>query len=101
MRESAVNITQMVKKMGISRSTFYNHVKDPSLSYEQLAKYGKVIKHDFAQDLPEMKRFVLEEPEMPYNTPKTIEEAIEQRDYWRERYYKKAEEYNRLILEMK
>jgi CO dehydrogenase/acetyl-CoA synthase alpha subunit len=98
VRENAANITQMVKKMGISRGTFYNHVKDPNLSYEQLAKYGKVIKHDFSQDLPEMKKFVLEDMEVPYGTPKTLEEAIEQRDYWRERYYKKAEECNRLIM---
>lgn len=100
VRESSTNITQMVKRLGISRGTFYNHTKDPNLSYEQLAKYGKVIKHDFSQDLPEMKRYVFEEPEVPYGVPKTFDEAIEQRDYWRERYYKKHEELLRLLASM-
>lgn len=101
VKESSINITQMVKRMGISRSSYYYHTKDPDLSYETLAEYGKVIKHDFSQDLPEMKKYVLEESEVPYGTPKNIEEALEQRDYWRERYYKKAEEFNKLVLEMK
>jgi AcrR family transcriptional regulator len=101
VRESATNITQMVKKMGISRGTFYNHVKDPQLSFETLARYGQVIKHDFSQDLPDMKRYAFEEPEAPYGLPQTLEEAIEQRDYWRERYYQKAEEYNQLVLRLK
>lgn len=101
VRESSTNISQMVKRLGISRGTFYNHIKDPNLSFEQLAKYGKVIKHDFSEDLPEMKKYVFEEPEVPYGVPKTFEEAVEQRDYWRERYYKKAEEFTRLVLEMK
>jgi hypothetical protein len=100
VREGSTNITQMVKKLNISRGTFYNHTKDPNLSYEQLAKYGKVIKHDFSQDLPEMKKFVFEEPDVPYGIPKTFEEAIEQRDYWRERYYKKHEELLRLLARM-
>ncbi len=78
-------------RMGISRGTYYNHKNDPHLSFEQLAKYGKVLTRDFSQDLPEMRRYVLEESEVPYNTPKTLEEAIEQRDYWRERYYQLLE----------
>ena len=97
VREHSTNISQMVKKLGISRGTFYNHIKDPNLSFETLAKYGKVIRHDFAQDLPEMKRYIFEEAEVPYGVPKTIEEAIEQRDYWRERYYKKNEEFLKLL----
>ena len=101
VRESSVNISQMVKRMGISRGTYYYHIKDPNLSYEQLAEYGKIIKHDFSQDLPEMKRYVFEEPEVPYGIPKTLDEAIEQRNFWRERYYKKVEEYNRLLVEIK
>jgi hypothetical protein len=101
VKETGANITRMVQRMGIARGTYYNHKNDPNLSFEQLAEYGRVLKYDFAQDLPEMRKYILEEPEVPYTTPKTIKEAIEQRDYWRERYYKKVEEYNRLLLEKK
>jgi hypothetical protein len=91
-----VNIKQMTRRMGISRGTYYNHIQNPELPLEQLAKYGKVIGHDFSQQLPEMKRLVLEESEGVYKTPETIEEAIVQRDYWREQYYKQVKEYNEL-----
>jgi hypothetical protein len=101
VRESSTNISQMVKKLGISRGTFYNHTKDPNLSFEQLTKYGKVIKHDFSQDLPEMKKYAFEEADVPYGVPRTFEEAMEQRDYWRERYYKKQEEFLRLLMDKK
>jgi hypothetical protein len=97
VRQSSTNISQMVKKLGISRGSFYNHIKDPNLSFETLARYGKAIKHDFSQDFPEMRKYVIEEPEVPYGMPKNMEEAIEQRDYWRERYYKKNEEFLRLL----
>jgi hypothetical protein len=69
------------------RRRAYFNKNDPNPLFEQLEKYGKVLKHDFSQELPEMHRYVLEEAEAPYNTPKTLEEAIEQKDYWRERYY--------------
>ena len=95
VKESSINITQMVKRLGISRGTYYNHKNDPDLSFEQLAKYGKVLKRDFSQELPEMKKYALEESEAPYNAPKTLEEAIEQRDYWRERYYQLLERQHR------
>ncbi|HEV7330432.1 MAG TPA: hypothetical protein VGN63_05275 [Flavisolibacter sp.] len=94
--ERHVNITKMVKRMGISRGTYYNHIADPELPFEQLVKYGKAIGYDFSQQLPGIRPVVLEEPEGIYKTPKTIEEAIEQRDYWRERYYRKVDEYNDL-----
>lgn len=93
-----VNISQMVKRMGISRGTYYNHIQDPELSLEQLAKYGRVIGHDFSQQLPEMKRLVLEEPEGVYKTPETLEEAIAQRDYWRELYYKTLQQLNQVLM---
>jgi hypothetical protein len=95
VKESSINITQMTMRMGISRGTYYNHKNDPNLSFEQLAKYGKILKHDFGQELPEMRRYILEEPEVPYNAAKTLEEAIEQRDYWRERYYQLLERQHR------
>ena len=98
VQERSVNISQMVKRMGISRGTYYNDRINPGLSYERLAAYGKVLKHEFSQDLPDMKRMVLEENEPPYKKPKTFTEAIEQRDYWREKYYQLMEKY---LMEVK
>lgn len=83
-----VNISQMCLRMGISRGTYYNHIERADLPLELLEEYGKVIRYDFSQDIPGMHHSVAEEPAITYGTPKTIQEAIEQRDYWRDKYYK-------------
>lgn len=98
VKDSPVNITQMVKRMGIARGTYYNHKNDPNLPLELLARYGKVLKYDFAQDLPEMQQETLEEPDSAYALPKTLEEAIAQRDYWRDKYYQLMERFHEVVL---
>ena len=72
--------------MGISRGTFYNHVEDPNLPFEILERYGKVLGYDFTADIPEMTKYTFEEPVEIYGPPSTLEEAIKQVDYWRNKY---------------
>lgn len=83
VKKSRIKITQLVKRMNISRGTFYNHKEDPNLPFEILEQYGKVINYDFTNDFPEMQKYTLEEPELPLGEPVTLEEAIKQRNYWR------------------
>lgn len=106
VKKSPLNISQLVKRMGISRSTFYNHKEDPKLSFEVLEKYGKVLGYDFTNDLSDMQKYVVEEPLAPYGEPKTFDEAIKQKDYWRnqtdnwkDKYLELLEKYNRMIEE--
>lgn len=91
VEDSAIKITVLVKRMGISRGTYYNHIEEHDLSFENLEKYGTILNHDFTQDLPEMKKYAMEEPDVQYKTPKTMEEAIEQIDYWKNKYIKLLE----------
>lgn len=93
-----VTISKMVKRMGISRGTYYNHINDPHLPLEQLVAYGKAMGYDFSADLPMMRQLVLEEPEAVYKAPATLDEAIAQRDYWRELYYKTVQRLNEVLL---
>lgn len=99
VRNSSVKITQLVKRLGISRSTYYNHIADPNLPLEQLAAYGRVLRHDFSEALPQLRQLQLEEEEVPYLHPKTMDEAMTQRDYWRDKYYALMERYHRLMEE--
>ena len=91
VKRSPVKITQLVKRMGISRGTYYNHINDPKLQFEIIEQYGKILNYDFSGDFPDMKKYFFEDPEGDYNMPKTIEEAIEQRDYWKNKYIKLLE----------
>ena len=87
--------------MGISRGTFYNHKEDPELSYDQLEQYGKILSYDFSQDLSGMQKYVLEEPVEPYGEPKTLEEAIRQRDYWKKESDRWKDKYIQLLEQEK
>ena len=92
VEDSEIKITVLVKRMGISRGTYYNHIVSPNLSFELLDEYGRILNHDFREDIPEMKKYVIEEGEPDYGPPKNMKEALEQIDYWRRKYIRLLEE---------
>jgi len=86
-------------KAGYSRSAYYKHIKKHDLGFHILIAYGKAIKHDFTEELADMPKYLLEEPEEIYSKPVSREEATLQRDQWRDKYLELLEKYNRLIEE--
>jgi hypothetical protein len=97
VKKTRTKVTQLVRKVGISRGTYYNHIEDPKLSYEMLEAYGKVLKYDFTQVIPQMPKYVIDEPEDSYGKPATLEEAIRQIDHWKDKYINLLEQYKDLI----
>ena len=70
------------------------HIKKKDLSATILSRYSKAIGHDFSEDISEMDQFIISEPESVYsNEPNTIEEAVKQRNEWKEKYYTLLEKY--------
>jgi hypothetical protein len=82
-----------------SRSSYYKHISNPDLDFHILIAYGKAIGHDFTEEFPEMPKYVLEDPEETYSKPLTLDEAIRQRDQWKDKYLDLLEKYNRMIEE--
>lgn len=101
VKKSPLNITQTVRRMGISRGTYYNHISDPKLPFETLEQYGKILGYDFTNDFPEMQKYTLEDPPVQYGEPSTLEEAVKQRDYWRNQTDHWKNKYIHLLEEMK
>lgn len=100
--QAAVNKTQfrvieLARRMHISRGTFYNHIQNPNLSFELLERYGRILDYDFTNDFPEMEKYTVDEPIVPYGEPATLDEAIRQRDTWKDKYLRILEKYNKLI----
>jgi hypothetical protein len=59
-----------------------------------LQKYAKAIGHDFSEEINDLPPSIVEEPGTLYgNQPSTIEEAIRQRNHWKEKYYELMEKY--------
>jgi hypothetical protein len=99
VQASGLNKEQAAKKADYSRSAYYKHIENPNLGYHILVAYGKAIKYDFTEELPEMPKYGLEDPETAYGKPKTIEEAIRVADQWKNKYLELLEKCNRLIEE--
>jgi len=92
-----LNKEEVAVKAGYSRSAYYKHIDNPELDYHILIAYGKAIRHDFTEEFPEMPRYLIEEPEEIYGKTLTLEEAIHQRDLWKDKYIELLEKYNKLI----
>ena len=97
--DSGLSITLLVKRVGYSRSSYYNHILDPELDFAILEQYGKVLKHDFSVNFPDINKQVLQEDPEDYNKPTTIEQAIKLAEKWKEKYYAVLEKYHQLLEE--
>ncbi|MCT1526073.1 hypothetical protein ACS126_03575 [Sphingobacterium lactis] len=53
-RHHPKKIKDIVIAAGYKYGTFYKHKNDPKLSFEIIAKYGKVMDKDFSVEFPEM-----------------------------------------------
>jgi hypothetical protein len=94
-----MNVIVVAKRAGYSRSSYYNHIMDPELSFEILQQYGKALKYDFTANFPDMTKHILEEEESEYSNPTTLEQALKLADHWKHKYYKLLEKYQQLLEE--
>jgi hypothetical protein len=70
------------------------------LSIQILKKYGSAIGYDFSEHIPGMDQFTVEEEGSAYKKePTTIEEALRERDEWRNQYYALMDKYVKIIKE--
>ncbi|HVZ96681.1 MAG TPA: hypothetical protein VG847_07385 [Chitinophagaceae bacterium] len=78
--------------------TYYLHRKNPDLPLHILAKYGNAMGYDFSDEIPEMRKFSVEEHQPPYtNEPTKLEEAIRQKNEWKEKYFALLEKYLSIV----
>ncbi len=93
--KSGQKVEQVAKKAGYKRSTYYTHIEQPDLDLRILEKYGKAMSYDFTEEIPEMNKYILEDPPAKY-IPRTFEEAINQLGQLRDKYDQLNEKYKQL-----
>jgi hypothetical protein len=98
VNNSDLRITQITKRAGYSRSSYYHHISDPVLSYDILEAYGKVINYDFTDDFPEMQKYMMQDPTEDYGKL-TLEEAVNKYHLCNEKYLALFEKYTNLLEE--
>lgn len=104
--KDAANASRLKKeeiagKAGYQRTSYYKHIREPELSYYILAAYGKALKYDFTEFLPDMPKYMIEEPDAHYSHELTLDEARKQVDYWKGKYIDLLERFNKLIEELR
>jgi len=57
------------------------------------------MRYDFTQDIPSMPKYVVIEPELNQIPPKTMDDAIIQREEWKSKYYQLLEKYLAVLEE--
>lgn len=98
IQQSELSKTVIAKKAGYNRTSLYNHIRTPDLSFDILEKYGKALAYDFTRVFPEMIRYIaFEDPKAEYRETLTFDIVLKQRDQWRDKYYDLLEKYNKLI----
>jgi len=97
VESTGLNKEEVASKAGYSRSSYYKHIENADLEFHILIAYGKAIRHDFTEEFPEMPKYVIEDPEESYGKTLTLEEAIRQRDIWKDKYIELLEKYNQMI----
>lgn len=97
VRESNVPLTQLAKKMGVTRRTVYNIFEKYEVDNDTILKIGKIIHFDFAAKFPKLKKTVaFEEPPATYSS-KTVADLKEEVERWKTKYIALLEEHNKLL----
>lgn len=94
-----VSIASLARKLEYDRTTVYQHFGNDKLDYTTIMKYGKALKHDFSVEFPDMLQYMstVEEPLAEYRVT-TVSEALQERDYWKDKYIALMEKHNELIM---
>jgi AcrR family transcriptional regulator len=98
VEKTGLTIEEITRRAGYKRGTYYLHIRKNDLSATVLARYGKAIGHNFSEEIPDLTPLDIEDPESAYlKEPRTVEEAIKQRNEWKEKYYTLLEKYLKYI----
>ncbi|MGY0039305.1 hypothetical protein [Pedobacter sp. NJ-S-72] len=94
VKESGIPITEVARRAGYGRVTYYLHIENPDLKFDVLEKYATSINYDFRDEIPEMVEYYERKRESNLSTFEKIEAD---RNFWRDEYTRILKEKNELI----
>jgi predicted transcriptional regulator len=98
VRQSGYSLTKLTQRLGKSRRWIYHAFENPILSIEVILEIGKIIHHDFSDEIIDLKRYSAKIAEPLTSSLKNSENSvISQNDYWKNKYLLLLEKYNALL----
>jgi DNA-binding phage protein len=101
IRRNSVGISEIARKMGVSRRSIYNWFETEKIPTETIKRIGCVIGHDFSKEFPDEMRFYTE---LDYMKMQNIDNFSDKKNnhsvyYWMDRYIKLLENFNAILGE--
>jgi hypothetical protein len=95
IRESGYSITAVAQRLGKSRRWMYFLFDNPSVPLELVLQIGKILYHDFSQEIPEIikGKYIISEPNNEVDQESTA--------YWKNKYYQLVEEHLEVVKQLR
>ena len=98
VRQSGYSLTKLTQRLGKSRRWIYHAFENPILSIEVILEIGKIIHHDFSDEIIDLKRYSAKITEPLTSLQNQTENSVNsQNEYWKNKYLLLLEKYNALL----
>ena len=98
VRQSGYSLTKLTQRLGKSRRWIYHAFENPILSIDVILEIGKIIHHDFSDEIIDLKRYSAKITEPLTSLQNQSENSItSQNEYWKNKYLLLLEKYNALL----
>ena len=97
VRDSGIPLTKLTKKLSKSRRWIYNAFENPNVSIDYILEIGKIIHHDFSEDIAELKRYRTFAAITNLEETGSITGDTQSVDYWKNKYLRLLEKYNEIL----
>lgn len=101
IRRNGYSISELARLTNVNRRSIYNWFNQKNLKPEIIFRVGCALKHDFSEEFPELfnendfQKIISSTKANPEETPTETEVSS---GYWKDKYIKVLEEYNRLLV---
>jgi transcriptional regulator with XRE-family HTH domain len=98
VRRDHMGISELSRKLHVSRRTIYNWFNQETLSFDIICKIGNAIRHDFSKEFPDDFARVNHEIDYKEHVLTDVDSAYANSvNYWMNKYIRLLEKYNELL----
>lgn len=97
VRDSGMPLTKLTLRLKKSRRWIYNAFENPNVSIDYILEIGKIIHHDFSDDIIELKKYRNMTVAMQLEDNSSDSESSNTIEFWKNKYLNLLEKYNLLL----